>query len=200
MKPAAGAPACPAHLDAVAKMEWARVVPELERLGVLTVVDGAGLEAYCATYAMAVWFQNVASKMPMIKTSKGDLRTNPAVGEARKHWQLVRQFQAEFGMTPAARTRVSAPEGSGATPDASAAFLFGAGLKVLPGGKKSSLRGGSGSTSASRASAMREISSLLPSPAAIPAGSTSTATPPTGSSSSSSPTADTTKESGPASS
>lgn len=142
MAPMAGVPVCPPHLDAVAKAEWDRIVPELEATGVLTVVDGAGLEAYCANYAMAVWFQDVASKSPMIKVPKGidrktgqvvyTVRANPAVAEARRHWQLVRQFLSEFGMTPAARTRVSRPDGAGEGDDA-AEFLFGP-LRVVDGG------------------------------------------------------------------
>jgi P27 family predicted phage terminase small subunit len=154
MRPRAGVPVCPAHLDAAARAEWERVVPELERTGVLTVVDGAALEAYCAMYAMAVRFQKIASMAPMINVPKKGLRTNPAVAEARKHWQLVRQLQAEFGMTPAARTRVGAPAESGQRPDDEE--LFSGGLKMLPGGK--GRREGSASTSASRASGTSEIS------------------------------------------
>ncbi len=33
-----------------AKAEWRRIVPELEAVGLLTRVDHALLEAYCATY------------------------------------------------------------------------------------------------------------------------------------------------------
>ncbi len=33
-----------------------------------------------------------------------------AASAVRKQWALVRQFAAEFGLTPSARTRVGAPE------------------------------------------------------------------------------------------
>jgi len=116
----------------VAKAEWSRVVPELEKTGVLTLVDGAALEAYCSAYASAVWFQRVAHQAPMVRTKRGDLRANPAVAEARKHWALVRQLGSEFGLTPAARTRVGAPAGDGKG-DETADFLFGP-LRVVHGG------------------------------------------------------------------
>src|SRR5262245_31110780 len=41
----------PDHLDAIACDEWARVVPELTRVKLLTVVDRAALAAYCALYS-----------------------------------------------------------------------------------------------------------------------------------------------------
>lgn len=132
MKPETGTPICPEHLDEVARAEWSRVVPELERLGVLTVVDGAGLEAYCANYSMAVRLSKIASAAPLLKTEKG-LRVNPASGEARRYWTLVKQFAAEFGLTPASRTRVGTPT-DGDKADPVGDFLFG-GLKAIPGGK-----------------------------------------------------------------
>lgn len=135
MQPPSGVPDRPAHLDAVAGAEWDRIVSMLVESGVLTRIDGVGLEAYCTNYAMALWFQGVASKAPMIRTPKGALKINPAVTEARKYWQLVRQFLSEYGMTPAARTRVSAEQGRSEPPDKTEEFLFGR-MQVIPGGKR----------------------------------------------------------------
>jgi P27 family predicted phage terminase small subunit len=46
-----GAPVCPAWLTNVAKIEWKRVVLELESLDMLRAVDTAALAAYCVSYA-----------------------------------------------------------------------------------------------------------------------------------------------------
>lgn len=134
VQPPLGTPDRPAHLDPVAAAEWDRVVSVLGATGVLTRIDGVGLEAYCTNYAMALWFQGVAIKAPMIRTLKGALKINPAVTEARKYWQLVRQFLSEYGMTPAARTRVSAPAGSEQS-DQAEEFLFGR-MQLIPGGRQ----------------------------------------------------------------
>ena len=136
MAPAHGAPACPAYLDAVAREEWARVVPQLAELGVLTKVDGGALEGYCAAYSQAVAFQKKAAAKPMVTTPWGP-KPNPAAGEARKAWSLVKQFAGEFGLTPSARTRVSGPAGkkpAGEPQSANGVPLVGPGLRVLDGG------------------------------------------------------------------
>src|SRR5512146_3144589 len=49
--PTAGEPPCPPWLADEAKAEWDRIVPELSRLNVLTVIDGAALAAYCQAFA-----------------------------------------------------------------------------------------------------------------------------------------------------
>src|SRR5574343_91841 len=42
---------CPAWLKKDAKTEWDRVVPELRRVGLLTMVDQAALAGYCESWA-----------------------------------------------------------------------------------------------------------------------------------------------------
>ena len=40
----------PRWLGVIARTEWRRIVPELERLGLLTVIDLGTLEIYCDLY------------------------------------------------------------------------------------------------------------------------------------------------------
>jgi phage terminase small subunit len=49
-KPELVAPTCPSHLSREAKREWRRIVPELEKLGLLTRIDRAALAAYATAY------------------------------------------------------------------------------------------------------------------------------------------------------
>jgi P27 family predicted phage terminase small subunit len=132
-KPTPGTPDRPADLDPVACAEWDRVVPELIKAGLLTMVDGAVLEGYCATFAMARHFQKLAEQAPIVDTDYG-LKPHPAVSEARRSWALVRQLAAEFGFTPSSRTRVGSLVG-GDGKDEAAEFLFGQ-LRVVDGGTK----------------------------------------------------------------
>ena len=45
-------PICPRWLDPEAKAEWKRIAPELKRLGILTVLDGPILAAYCESVGL----------------------------------------------------------------------------------------------------------------------------------------------------
>lgn len=127
IEPALGAPRMPAWLDKTARAEWRRVVPQLEETCVLTRVDGSTLEAYCSNYSAAVRLQQLADDEPLIDGLHGK-KENPAASAARKHWQLVRQFAAELGLSPAARTRVGAPDTSEPT-EGDEAAMFG---RVVP--------------------------------------------------------------------
>ena len=50
-QPMPGRPRCPEWLDPAAKAKWRALVPELERLGLLTRLDGDALAAYCQAWA-----------------------------------------------------------------------------------------------------------------------------------------------------
>lgn len=141
MAPAPGLPPCPAYLDRIAREFWEELVPQLSELGVLTKIDGKTLEGLCTNYSAAVKFQKLADRKPMVDTLWGP-KVNPAVGEARKSWALLKQFAAEFGLSPSSRTRVGGPAESKKSDaeqkvEKAAAFLFGGGgrLTALPGGK-----------------------------------------------------------------
>ena len=45
--PDSTAPECPDWLDDQAKEAWAQVLPQLERMGVMTGIDGNALARYC---------------------------------------------------------------------------------------------------------------------------------------------------------
>ncbi len=118
--PKAATPALPAWLSKEAKAEWKRIVPELRRLGLLTLVDRAALAAYCQAYAeLASLTQlldeegrvldvDVFDKAGAVTGSKK--QAHPAARLQRDAFGRVKQFVTEFGLTPASRTRVRAPE------------------------------------------------------------------------------------------
>lgn len=81
--------ACPDWIHGAARLEWRRIVPELERLSLLTVIDVAVLEAHCVTYGN--WRAAVRAKKHERTTRLG---------------AELRKFAAEFGLSPAARVRL----------------------------------------------------------------------------------------------
>src|SRR2546421_647039 len=50
-KPLPVAPACPSWLDATGRAKWRELKPQLDRLGLLTEIDGDALAAYCSAWS-----------------------------------------------------------------------------------------------------------------------------------------------------
>lgn len=122
-KPTSGAPGMPDWLSKEAKAEWRRVVPELEKLGLLTKVDRAALAAYCqahaeladATKLLEAEGRIVSEPVTQRRKVDGEWETfvvgwkkklHPAVRLQRDAFARVKQFLGEFGLTPATRTRL----------------------------------------------------------------------------------------------
>lgn len=122
--PTAGVPPCPPGIstDLDARGCWERLVPELTRLKLLTLLDGPALEGLCRAYAVAVKADRKLRQHGVIVKTPWGLQQNPAVTISRSAWAEVRRFAAEFGLSPAARSRVSVPKGSEADP--AEQFLF----------------------------------------------------------------------------
>ena len=111
-KPKPITPRCPTWIIAEAKREWKRVVPELERLGLLTCVDRAALTGYCQSWARYVEAENYLKKnATTFETDKGYIMQVPQVAIAQKYLKICQSFMADFGLTPSARGRIALPGG-----------------------------------------------------------------------------------------
>ncbi len=112
-KPDPTIPDCPDFLDANATAEWQRIVPELARLKLLTLVDRAALAAYCQAWSRWQKAEGLIAKQGLTlkpKGATGIARRHPAVSIAAESMKLMKQFLIEFGLTPAARSRVTSNE------------------------------------------------------------------------------------------
>jgi P27 family predicted phage terminase small subunit len=109
-KPKAQAPKCPAWLHVDAKREWRRLAPKLEALGLLTEVDGTALAAYCQAYARWKEAEEVIEREGLTFTMEktGYTGPRPEVAISRQSVQIMKAFCAEFGLTPASRSRLRA--------------------------------------------------------------------------------------------
>ena len=114
-RPPPSEPTPPPHLSDDAKVEWGRVMSQLQRCGLMTEIDRAALAAYCQAYGRWVQAEKALARMGekdlltgalMIKTSNGNAIQNPLVGTANKAMELMLKAAAEFGMTPSARSRI----------------------------------------------------------------------------------------------
>lgn len=120
VRPEVEAPGCPKHFNDEARAEWRRITKHLLKLGLLTAIDRAALAGYCQAWSDYVWAQR-----RIVELNAGD-----ASGERGRIWdtpsgykqisvpmqisnrslELMAKFLAEFGMSPAARSRVTASD------------------------------------------------------------------------------------------
>ena len=106
-KPEKKSPKCPSWLEPEAKKEWRRMSKVLERLGVLTEIDAAAFAGYCQAYARWKEAEEFLSKHGTIfKTPSGYIQQVPQVSIAQTYLKVMKDFCSEFGLTPAARTRI----------------------------------------------------------------------------------------------
>ena len=119
-------PEPPTHLGRVGKAEWRRIARTLVDMGLLTVLDLTALGAYCASYQLWVKAEKAIRKKGETYTSSTGLqKTSPWMRIARDAKADMRIFAAEFGLTPATRSRLNI---SNPTDDArrrAEEFLFG---------------------------------------------------------------------------
>jgi P27 family predicted phage terminase small subunit len=130
-QPTAAAPTCPDWLDGDAAKEWKRIVPELERLGLLSVVDIPAFAGYCVAYQR---WREAEQAVRAMAAGPGGLAL--AIGQglegmARDRLRLMKTLAEQFGFTPASRTRVKSTP-----PEPEDPFAEFDGLKGIDGGKR----------------------------------------------------------------
>lgn len=109
--------------DPVAKEEWERtVVPAINR-GQITAADRASAIAYCDTWSIWRSLTAEAKKHPHVVAVGPNKHPmpNPARGMANKQLQNLMKINAELGLTPSSRSRVTIDK-TGRTMSASEAF------------------------------------------------------------------------------
>lgn len=103
-----GVPECPEHLDAVARREWTRVSTLLVGMKVLTEADYIALANLCQAYSTLIAAQKQMNKSGILyKTKSGYIQQSPLLGIITSQTTIVNKLLAEFGLTPASRTRIN---------------------------------------------------------------------------------------------
>lgn len=109
-RPEPAVPECPVELGPVARREWDRLAVELSALRILTNLDRAALAAYCGAYAMWAEATEAIQKFgTMVKSPSGFPQQSPYVSIANRQAEIMIRIAAEFGFTPASRSRISTP-------------------------------------------------------------------------------------------
>lgn len=101
-----GHPAKPRSLTGEAGAEWSRIVPELERSGILSTVDRALLVRYCTAWADWVELDRLlAQGGKIVRGQKGNLVRSPAWLMRKDAEQTLAELGRQLGLTPVARLR-----------------------------------------------------------------------------------------------
>ena len=112
-QPAASIPDPPDWLAPVARAFWDQLVPELAALGLLTRVDGFALARYCqfaAEWLEALKFLQQYGHHLVHKNQEGQVHAivlHPQNTQLVKLDGTLRKLEAEFGLTPSARARLT---------------------------------------------------------------------------------------------
>ena len=113
-KPDGGIPTKPAWLvDPVAALKWDEMCRELDKVGVLTVIDGDALARYCDTWS---WWKKTRDFLREngdvypLKDENGKakcLMQFPQVAIAHKLAASLARLEQEFGLTPSSRSGIT---------------------------------------------------------------------------------------------
>ena len=106
------APGCPVWLPKSAKKYWKEIAPQLENVGLIGIVDTAAFAAHCDSFGK---FEEVTRKLKLIEdmldeTPKGYQVQSALFTIRNKLWDQVMRSSNDFGLTPAARSKVKQPE------------------------------------------------------------------------------------------
>lgn len=105
-------PPRPGHMSELAKKAWPKVSRILSGLSVLTVADGLALEGLCEAYAelqaARKALRDAGGEYYKAMTEEGGVmwRAHPAVAARNDADRRLRAWLVEFGLTPAARSKV----------------------------------------------------------------------------------------------
>jgi P27 family predicted phage terminase small subunit len=115
-KPRAGVPPIPEQLGEVGRQHWAEIVPELDRLNLLTLVDAGSLTAMCLAWEQGLLadalLKGVYDHLTAGIAGRDELwQLSVLTAASKKAWQQYKGFCSEFGLTPASRCRLQTPTG-----------------------------------------------------------------------------------------
>lgn len=110
-KPKPTIPERPEWLTGEGEKMWNKLMPELERIGLMTVVDGEAFTAACQSWSIYVQCQKFLTESGFTyeyenKAGAVNEIERPQVKIGQKALDHFKSFITEFGLTPASRTRI----------------------------------------------------------------------------------------------
>lgn len=119
-------PSPPDEMNEDGKALWRSLGKRLLDAGLFTDADQVALELLCVAYGrMKEANRMVARTGTVHMSSNGNYYQNPYLSVANRSWEQVKKMLAEFGLTPAERTRVLAAINENEEEDDLVQILFG---------------------------------------------------------------------------
>ena len=117
LRPEVAVPAMPDHFSPEARAEWERITGHLEKLGLVSHIDRAALAGYCSSWGDYVWAEKRIAELNgaspngeagrIWDTPSGYKQISVPMQIRNRALELMSKFLADFGMSPAARSRVT---------------------------------------------------------------------------------------------
>ncbi len=127
-RPDRKAPSCPKWLEPEGRKEWKRLAKKMEALGILSEIDMAAFAGYCQAYARWKEAEEFITKHgTIVKTPSGYWQQVPQVSIAQTYLKIMQKSAEQFGLTPAARSRIVADNTGTAADDEMETLLGGDG-------------------------------------------------------------------------
>lgn len=104
-QPGSGIPQCPSTDPEVRKV-WDYMVDQLSRMQVITMADRDSLDAYCQAVVQHRRATEILNREGFLIEGAYGTKKHPAATIQREALMAMKQFGGEFGLTPAARTRI----------------------------------------------------------------------------------------------
>ena len=122
-KPIPLKPACPKWLPARAKRIFREIAPQLERLGLLTRIDGPSLGDYSlCLFRLQECEQDIQTRGLLVPGDRG-LVKNPSSQLAREYRSAAQKWAQRFGLDPLSRSALDVEPGN--SPDEMEKLLTG---------------------------------------------------------------------------
>ena len=143
--PESGTPQCPSWLGGRSKAAWREIAMQLESMRVLTLADRKALELLVDVYSEYRDAREIVRRQGATYESATQtgtiIRPRPEVAIASDAWKRMNRMLVEFGLTPAARSRLSIEPPMTEADREAEEFLFGQrGQEVPPAVRAGSLR------------------------------------------------------------
>lgn len=117
LQPDVEIPGCPKILWPEARKEWRRLATELERYGLVSKLDRGALAVCCQEWARIVWCEtkiaelnaaDPAGEAGMVEKAQSGYRMSSVyLNILRKSQAVYDRYLQHFGLSPAARSRVT---------------------------------------------------------------------------------------------
>jgi len=109
-----GRPRCPPGLDPIAKRAWSKLIPRLDAMGILALIDEQALVRYVQMWARWREADRVLAKHGLtydVEDCDGNVipKARPEAAISTALAMQLLKLEREFGMTPAARARLATP-------------------------------------------------------------------------------------------